>query len=157
MTILPKRSFYHLDLTVYDEAKVAIVKSWRKCDIGREMCNCGIEACSGRDLTAIHGILENIGYKDDGLTNEVFIGVGTMVSPTIFARHSLSYLMSDKASGSYKRCNASTTLKEVLCLNPEGAKQLDRSENLGHSTRCLVCHFSRFGSQLMYPSIDHKV
>ena len=29
------------------------------------------EACSQRDLTAIHDILENIGYKDDGMTNEV--------------------------------------------------------------------------------------
>ncbi|XP_048422030.1 serine/threonine-protein kinase BSK7-like isoform X1 [Pyrus x bretschneideri] len=86
-----------------------------------------------RDLTAIHDILESIGYKDDGMTNELsfqmwtdqmqesldskkkgdsafkhkdfrttiecysqFIDVGTMVSPTIFARRSLSYLMSDK-------------------------------------------------------------
>ncbi|CAN6568098.1 unnamed protein product [Malus baccata var. baccata] len=52
------------------------------------------EACSRRDLTAIHDILENIGYKDDGMTNE-FVGFGSMVSPTIFAQHSLSYLMSD--------------------------------------------------------------
>lgn len=29
------------------------------------------EACSRRDLTAIHEVLENIGYKDDGMTNEV--------------------------------------------------------------------------------------
>ncbi|KAM1053130.1 hypothetical protein FF1_000641 [Malus domestica] len=29
------------------------------------------EACSRRDLTAIHDILENIGYKDDGMTNEL--------------------------------------------------------------------------------------
>ena len=29
------------------------------------------EACSRRDLTAVHEILENIGYKDDGMTNEV--------------------------------------------------------------------------------------
>ncbi|CAN6711077.1 unnamed protein product [Malus baccata var. baccata] len=91
------------------------------------------EACTRRDLTAIHEILESIGYKDDGMTNELsfqmwtdqmqesldskkkgdsafkhkdfrttiecysqFIDVGTMVSPTIFARRSLSYLMSDK-------------------------------------------------------------
>lgn len=91
------------------------------------------EACSRRDLTAIHEILENIGYKDDeGVTNELsfqmwtdqmqetlnskkkgdaafrqkdfseaiecysqFIDVGTMVSPTVFARRSLCYLMSD--------------------------------------------------------------
>ncbi|KAJ7962378.1 Kinase family protein [Quillaja saponaria] len=91
------------------------------------------EACSRRDLTAIHEVLENIGYKDDeGVTNELsfqmwtdqmqetlnskkkgdiafrqkdfrlaiewysqFIDVGTMVSPTVFARRSLSYLMSD--------------------------------------------------------------
>ncbi|KAB2597662.1 hypothetical protein D8674_000582 [Pyrus ussuriensis x Pyrus communis] len=30
----PMRSFYHLDLIVYDDDKVAIVKSWRKCDFG---------------------------------------------------------------------------------------------------------------------------
>ncbi|XP_016652411.1 PREDICTED: probable serine/threonine-protein kinase At5g41260 isoform X1 [Prunus mume] len=90
------------------------------------------EACSRRDLTAVHEVLENIGYKDDGMTNELsfqmwtdqmqetldskkkgdsafkrkdfrttiecysqFIDVGTMVSPTIFARRGLSYLMND--------------------------------------------------------------
>ncbi|XP_059634153.1 serine/threonine-protein kinase BSK3-like [Cornus florida] len=91
------------------------------------------EACSRMDLTAIHEILEKIGYKDDeGVTNELsfqmwtdqmqdtltskkkgdtafrhkdfktaiecytqFIDVGTMVSPTVFARRSLSYLMND--------------------------------------------------------------
>ncbi|KAL0918264.1 hypothetical protein M5K25_010263 [Dendrobium thyrsiflorum] len=92
------------------------------------------EACLRMDLTAIHEILEKIGYKDDeGTANELsfqmwtnqmqetlnskkkgdtafrhkdlnaaiecytqFIDVGTMVSPTVFARRSLSYLMSDK-------------------------------------------------------------
>ncbi|KAF8412258.1 hypothetical protein HHK36_000219 [Tetracentron sinense] len=91
------------------------------------------EACSRMDLTSIHEILENIGYKDDeGTTNELsfqmwanqmqetlnskkkgdaafrhkdlraaiefytqFIDIGTMTSPTVFARRSLSYLMSD--------------------------------------------------------------
>ncbi|XP_042407477.1 probable serine/threonine-protein kinase BSK3 isoform X1 [Zingiber officinale] len=91
------------------------------------------EACSRMDLTAIHEILEALGYKDDeGTTNELsfqmwtnqmqetlnskkkgdtafkhkdfttaiecytqFIDVGTMVSPTIFARRCLSYLMND--------------------------------------------------------------
>ncbi|KAJ4953286.1 hypothetical protein NE237_030118 [Protea cynaroides] len=91
------------------------------------------EACSRMDLTAIHEILEKIGYKDDeGTANELsfqmwanqiqetlnskkkgdvafrykdfraaiecytqFIDVGTMVSPTVYARRSLSYLMSD--------------------------------------------------------------
>ncbi|XP_068314931.1 serine/threonine-protein kinase BSK3-like [Pyrus communis] len=53
------------------------------------------ESYSRRDLTAIRDILENIGYKDNGMTNE-FIDFGTMVSPTIFAWRSLSYLMSDK-------------------------------------------------------------
>ncbi|KAL6128733.1 hypothetical protein ACLB2K_072088 [Fragaria x ananassa] len=90
------------------------------------------EACSRRDLTAVHEILENIGYKDDGMTNELsfqmwtdqmqetldskkngdsafkqkdfrtaiecysqFIDIGNMVSPTIFARRSLSYLMDE--------------------------------------------------------------
>ncbi|KAK9910461.1 hypothetical protein M0R45_034421 [Rubus argutus] len=90
------------------------------------------DACSRRDLTAIHEVLENIGYKDDGMTNELsfqmwtdqmqetldskkngdsafkqkdfrttiecysqFIDVGNMVSPTIFAHRSLSYLMDE--------------------------------------------------------------
>ncbi|XP_042483743.1 serine/threonine-protein kinase BSK3-like isoform X2 [Macadamia integrifolia] len=91
------------------------------------------EACSRMDLTAIHEILEKIGYKDDeGTANELsfqmwtnqmqetlnskkkgdiafrykdfraaiecytqFIDVGTMVSPTVYARRSLSYLFSD--------------------------------------------------------------
>lgn len=91
------------------------------------------EACARMDLTAIHEILEKVGYKDDeGTTNELsfqmwtkqmqetlnskkqgdsafrakdfvtaidcysqFIEVGTMVSPTVLARRSLSYLMSD--------------------------------------------------------------
>lgn len=93
------------------------------------------EACLRKDLTAIHEILDNLGYKDDeGLTNELsfqmwtdqmqetlnlkkkgdlafrqkdfaaavdnytqFVDAGTMVSPTVFARRSLSYLMSDMA------------------------------------------------------------
>ncbi|KAL3635542.1 Serine/threonine-protein kinase bsk7 [Castilleja foliolosa] len=91
------------------------------------------EACLRMDMTAIHEILDKLGYKDDeGATTELsfqmwtnqmqdtlnskkkgdaafrhkdfrvaidcytqFIDVGTMVSPTIFARRSLSYLMSD--------------------------------------------------------------
>ncbi|KAG6744189.1 hypothetical protein POTOM_052899 [Populus tomentosa] len=91
------------------------------------------EACLRMDLTAIHEILEKIGYKDDeGIANELsfqmwtnqmqetlnskkhgdaafrakdfataidcytqFIDGGTMVSPTVYARRCLSYLMSD--------------------------------------------------------------
>ncbi|KAK9123794.1 hypothetical protein Sjap_013396 [Stephania japonica] len=91
------------------------------------------EACSRMDLTAIHEILEKVGYKDDeGVANELsfhmwtnqmqetliskkrgdsafrakdfattidcytqFIDGGTMISPTVFARRCLSYLMSD--------------------------------------------------------------
>ncbi|XP_059667895.1 serine/threonine-protein kinase BSK5-like [Cornus florida] len=91
------------------------------------------EACLRTDLTAIHEILEKIGYKDDeGIANELsfqmwtnqmqetlnskkqgdaafrikdfttatdcysqFIDGGTMVSPTVFARRCLSYLMND--------------------------------------------------------------
>ncbi|KAH8499119.1 hypothetical protein H0E87_017868 [Populus deltoides] len=91
------------------------------------------EACSRLDLTAIHQILEKVGYKDDeGIANELsfqmwtdqiqetlnckkhgdaafrtkdfntaidcytqFIDGGTMVSPTVFARRSLCYLISD--------------------------------------------------------------
>ncbi|XAR55064.1 Non-specific serine/threonine protein kinase [Bertholletia excelsa] len=93
------------------------------------------EACLRLDLTAIHEILEKLGYKDDeGAATELsfqmwtnqmqetlnskkkgdvafkhkefraaiecytqFIDVGTMVSPTVYARRSLSYLMSDMA------------------------------------------------------------
>ncbi|ESR42490.1 serine/threonine-protein kinase BSK5 [Citrus sinensis] len=91
------------------------------------------EACSRLDLTAIHEILEGMGYKDDeGIANELsfqmwtsqmqetlnskkhgdtafrakdfstaidcytqFIDGGTMVSPTVYARRCLSYLMND--------------------------------------------------------------
>ncbi|PSR91495.1 Serine/threonine-protein kinase [Actinidia chinensis var. chinensis] len=91
------------------------------------------EACLRMDLTAIHEILEKLGYKDDEgaetelsfqmWTNQMqetlnskkkgdvafrnkafrttiecytqFIDGGTMFSPTVFARRSLSYLMSD--------------------------------------------------------------
>uniref|UniRef100_A0A7C9A975 non-specific serine/threonine protein kinase n=1 Tax=Opuntia streptacantha TaxID=393608 RepID=A0A7C9A975_OPUST len=91
------------------------------------------EACLRMDLTAIHEILENIGYKDDeGAATELsfqmwtnqmqetlnakkkgdsafrqkdiktaieyysqFIDVGTMASPTVYARRSLCYLMND--------------------------------------------------------------
>ncbi|KAK0581683.1 hypothetical protein LWI29_016817 [Acer saccharum] len=93
------------------------------------------EACSRRDLTAIHEVLEKISYKDDeGVTNELsfqmwtdqmqetlnskkkgdvafrqkdfreaiecytqFIDGGTMVSPTVYARRSLCYLMNEMA------------------------------------------------------------
>ncbi|KAK6290554.1 hypothetical protein POUND7_002095 [Theobroma cacao] len=92
------------------------------------------EACLRLDLTAIHEILEKMGYKDDeGIANELsfqmwtsqmqetlnskkhgdtafrakdfasavdcytqFIDVGTMVSPTVYARRCLSYLMNDR-------------------------------------------------------------
>ncbi|XP_043698213.1 serine/threonine-protein kinase BSK5-like [Telopea speciosissima] len=91
------------------------------------------EACSRLDLTAIHEILEKVGYKDDdGVAHELsfqmwtgqmqemlnskkqadsafrakdfvtaidwytrFIDGGSMVSPTVFARRCLSYLMND--------------------------------------------------------------
>ncbi|KAJ8624351.1 hypothetical protein MRB53_032881 [Persea americana] len=91
------------------------------------------EACSRMDLTAIHEILDKVGYKDDeGVANELsfqmwtnqmqetlnskkhgdaafrakdfgtaidcytqFIDGETMVSPTVFARRCLSYLMND--------------------------------------------------------------
>ncbi|KAH0860011.1 hypothetical protein HID58_088272 [Brassica napus] len=92
------------------------------------------DACSRLDLTAIHEILEKVGYKDDeDVANELsfqvwtdqiqetlnakkqgdaafkgkdfvttiecytqFIEDGTMVSPTVFARRCLCYLMSNK-------------------------------------------------------------
>ncbi|XP_028770597.1 serine/threonine-protein kinase BSK6 [Neltuma alba] len=93
------------------------------------------EACLRLDLTAIHEILEKIGYKDDeGIANELsfqlwtsqmqetlnlkkhgdtafrakdfvtaidcytqFIDGGTMISPTVYARRCLSYLMNGMA------------------------------------------------------------
>ncbi|GKA54964.1 serine/threonine-protein kinase BSK5-like protein [Tanacetum coccineum] len=93
------------------------------------------EACARMDLTAIHEMLEKVGYKDDeGATNELsfqvwtnelqdalngrkrgdtafrgkdfnaaidsytsFIEIGTMVSPTVYARRCLCYLMNNKA------------------------------------------------------------
>lgn len=34
------------------------------------------EACSRKDLTAIHEVLENLGYKDDeGVANEVLLSL----------------------------------------------------------------------------------
>ncbi|KAK1353366.1 putative serine/threonine-protein kinase [Heracleum sosnowskyi] len=92
------------------------------------------DACLRKDLTAIHEILEKLGYKDDeGAATELsfqmwtnqmqetlnskkkgdvafrhkefaaaidcytqFIDSGTMVSPTVFARRSLSYLMNER-------------------------------------------------------------
>ncbi|KAK7312442.1 hypothetical protein VNO77_36305 [Canavalia gladiata] len=91
------------------------------------------EACSRRDLTAIHEILVDVGYKDDDdvanelsfqmWTNQIqetlnskkhgdsafhardfstaidcysqFIEGGTMISPTVYARRCLCYLMND--------------------------------------------------------------
>ncbi|KAJ9129714.1 hypothetical protein P3X46_035299 [Hevea brasiliensis] len=83
------------------------------------------KACSRKDLAAIHETLDNIGYKDDeGVTNlsfqmwtdemqetlnfrkkgdsvfkqkdfKDFIDAGTMVSPTVLAQRSLSFLMND--------------------------------------------------------------
>ncbi|CAI0424427.1 unnamed protein product [Linum tenue] len=93
------------------------------------------EACLRIDLTALHELLEKVGYKDDeGIANELsfqmwtnqmqdtlnskkhgdiafrakdfptaidyysqFIDGGTMVSPTVYARRCLSYLMNDMA------------------------------------------------------------
>ncbi|THG10325.1 hypothetical protein TEA_029335 [Camellia sinensis var. sinensis] len=91
------------------------------------------DACSRRDLTAIHEILVMAHYRDDEGTNELsfqewtqqmrdllearkrgdfafrdkdfktainfysqFINVGTMVSPTVYARRSLCYLLCDQ-------------------------------------------------------------
>ncbi|CAA6666744.1 unnamed protein product [Spirodela intermedia] len=91
------------------------------------------DACSRRDLTAIHQILVTTHYKDDEGTNELsfqewtqqmrdmldarkrgdfafrdkdfktaidcysqFVDVGTMISPTVYARRSLCHLMCDQ-------------------------------------------------------------
>ncbi|KAI3443068.1 Protein kinase domain-containing protein [Psidium guajava] len=109
------------------------------------------EACLRMDLTAIHEILEKIGYKDDeGIANELsfqmwtnqmqetlnskkhgdsafrakdfgtaidcytqFIDCGTMVSPTVYARRCLSYLMSDMAQ------EALGDAMQALVVSPE--------------------------------------
>ncbi|XP_054808660.1 serine/threonine-protein kinase BSK7-like [Prosopis cineraria] len=86
------------------------------------------EACLRIDLTAIHAFLENLGYKDEGAAIEEtfnskkkgdaafhhkdfntaidsytqFIDVGTMVSPTVYARRSLSYLMKKRPEEALK-------------------------------------------------------
>ncbi|XP_021821191.1 probable serine/threonine-protein kinase BSK3 isoform X2 [Prunus avium] len=109
------------------------------------------EACSRLDLTAIHEILEKLGYKDDeGVANELsfqmwtnqiqetlnskkhgdaafrskdfvtaidsyteFIDGGTMISPTVFARRCLCYLMNDMAQ------EALGDAMQALVINPE--------------------------------------
>ncbi|KAF8042232.1 hypothetical protein BT93_A0760 [Corymbia citriodora subsp. variegata] len=109
------------------------------------------EACLRMDLTAIHEILDKIGYKDDeGIANELsfqmwtnqmqetlnskkhgdtafrakdfgtaidcytqFIDCGTMVSPTVYARRCLSYLMSDMAQ------DALGDAMQALVVSPE--------------------------------------
>ncbi|CAN1303929.1 Serine/threonine-protein kinase BSK6 [Linum perenne] len=93
------------------------------------------EACLRMDLTAVHELLEKVGYKDDeGIANDLsfqmwtsqmqetlnskkhgdtafrakdfptaidcysqFVDGGTMVSPTVYARRCLSYLMNEMA------------------------------------------------------------
>lgn len=109
------------------------------------------EACLRMDLTAIHEILDKIGYKDDeGIANELsfqmwtnqmqetlnskkhgdtafrakdfgtaidcysqFIDCGTMVSPTVYARRCLSYLMSEMAQ------EALGDAMQALVVSPE--------------------------------------
>lgn len=110
------------------------------------------EACVRKDMTAIHEILENIGYKyDEGATTELsfqmwtnqmqetlnskkkgdaafrqkefksaiecytlFIEVGTMVSPTVYARRSLCYLMDDKPEESLRDAQQAQAVSPVL-------------------------------------------
>ncbi|KAL8141647.1 hypothetical protein V2J09_014679 [Rumex salicifolius] len=53
------------------------------------------EACLRMDMTAIHEVLEKLGYKDDDGAATEFIDGGTMLSPTAYARRSLCYLMNE--------------------------------------------------------------
>ncbi|KAJ9550091.1 hypothetical protein OSB04_022634 [Centaurea solstitialis] len=53
------------------------------------------EACLQMDLMAIHEIVEDLAYKDDEGAATEFIDAGTMISATVYARRSLSHLMSD--------------------------------------------------------------
>ncbi|KAL8142518.1 hypothetical protein V2J09_015550 [Rumex salicifolius] len=86
------------------------------------------EACSRLDLTAIHQILVMIHYRDDQGTNELSFQewtqqmkdmldarkhVGIMVSPTVFARRSLCYLMSDQADAALRDA------MQAQCVNPD--------------------------------------
>ncbi|KAG8376974.1 hypothetical protein BUALT_Bualt09G0120100 [Buddleja alternifolia] len=109
------------------------------------------EACLRMDLTAIHEILERVGYKDDeGVANELsfqmwtnqmqetlnskkkgdaafrtkdfttaincytqFIDGGTMVSPTVYARRCLSYLMCDMGN------QALGDAMQAIAISPE--------------------------------------
>ncbi|XP_021776303.1 probable serine/threonine-protein kinase At4g35230 [Chenopodium quinoa] len=108
------------------------------------------EACSRKDLTAIHQILFMTHYRDDEGTNELsfqewtqqmrdmlearkrgdhafkekdfktaidcysqFIDVGTMVSPTVYARRSLCYLMNDQADAALRDA------MQAQCVHPD--------------------------------------
>ncbi|KAK9053726.1 hypothetical protein SSX86_023809 [Deinandra increscens subsp. villosa] len=53
------------------------------------------EACLRMDFTAIHDVMEKLSSKDDeGRTTE-FIEHGPMISPMVYARRSLCYLMNE--------------------------------------------------------------
>ncbi|XAR63072.1 Non-specific serine/threonine protein kinase [Bertholletia excelsa] len=114
------------------------------------------QACLKRDLTAIHEILEQIGYKDDeGMTNELsfqmwtdqmqatlnskkkgdtgfrnkdfktaidfysqFVDAGTMLSLTVFARRSLSYLMTDSPQEALRDAMQAQIISPVWHIAP---------------------------------------
>ncbi|RWV91602.1 hypothetical protein GW17_00046102 [Ensete ventricosum] len=99
------------------------------------------EACSRMDLTAIHEILVKTHYRDDEVTNEMrdmlearkrgdfafrdkdfktaiecysqFLDVGTMVSPTVYARRSLCHLLCDQADAALRDA------MQAQCLYPD--------------------------------------
>ncbi|KAL1326566.1 hypothetical protein HN51_036682 [Arachis hypogaea] len=109
------------------------------------------EACQRMDLTAIHEVLEKLGYKDDeGAATELsfqmwtnqmqetlnskkkgdaafrqkdfrtaidsytqFIDVGTMVSPTVYARRSLCYLISSMPEEALKDASQAQSISPV--------------------------------------------
>ncbi|KAL4394772.1 hypothetical protein S245_005346 [Arachis hypogaea] len=138
------------------------------------------EACLRVDLTAIHEILEKIGYKDDeGISNELsfqlwtsqmqetlnlkkhgdtafrakdfataincytqFIDGGTMVSPTVYARRCLSYLMKEKGEEALEDAMQAQTVSpqwltalylQAACLFTLGMDN-DAQQTLNHAT-----------------------
>ncbi|RYR26643.1 hypothetical protein Ahy_B02g060924 isoform A [Arachis hypogaea] len=138
------------------------------------------EACLRVDLTAIHEILEKIGYKDDeGIANELsfqlwtsqmqetlnlkkhgdtafrakdfataincytqFIDGGTMVSPTVYARRCLSYLMKEKGEEALGDAMQAQTVSpqwltafylQAACLFTLGMDH-DAQQTLNHAT-----------------------
>ncbi|KAJ9550089.1 hypothetical protein OSB04_022632 [Centaurea solstitialis] len=92
------------------------------------------EACFRMDLTVIHEIVEDLAYKDDEGAATEFIDVGTMVSPTVYARPKFvaSHLMSDMPQEALDdACRSSTShLQALFALGRENEAQIALKEGL---------------------------